>query len=224
MLVFAIKSLAGRRLMNPILEARLHIALNEPDSVFFVDGEIEALLCYPANAFLKAEVSLMNCIHAHDQNLAKEIFANTLTNLTNHFNIRLRQANGKIRCIRGEYKKIIAANKHIILELLLQDAKSLYQPVKNQTLLSNFQAMMNKTEDYIYFKDSNHVFTGASQTLVELTEPSEHWRDLLGLTDYDVFPEEYADIYYALEKQVFSGVKVANDLQEILDNGGVKAG
>ncbi len=41
-----------------------------------------------------------------------------------------------------------------------------------------------------------------------ITDPTEHWTDLLGLTDYDVFPEEYADIYYHLEKQVFSGILI----------------
>ena len=77
--------------------------------------------------------------------------------------------------------------------------------------------MMENTNDYIYFKDRNHVFTGASQTLVSLTNPSEIWTDLLGKTDYDVFPEEYADHYYSLEKQVFSGFSVAHQIQETLD-------
>lgn len=70
--------------------------------------------------------------------------------------------------------------------------------------MANFVAMMENTDDFIYFKDRNHVFTGASQTLVALTHPAEHWTDLLGQTDYDVFPQAYADIYYRLEKQVFS--------------------
>jgi transposase InsO family protein len=40
------------------------------------------------------------------------------------------------------------------------------------------------------------------------------------LTDYDVFPEEYADIYYALEKQVFYNRKrrhSANDYKSPAD-------
>ncbi len=81
--------------------------------------------------------------------------------------------------------------------------------------------MMEVSDDYIYFKDRNHVFTGASQTLVSITDPSEHWTDLIGLTDYDVFPENYADKYYSLEKKIFSGeVKVAHEIQPTLDNRG----
>jgi PAS domain-containing protein len=86
----------------------------------------------------------------------------------------------------------------------------------------NFAAMMDNTDDYIYFKDRNHVFTGASQTLVSLCDPAEHWTDLLGQTDYDVFPEAYADVYYRLEKQIFSGTPVAHETQETLTKDGKK--
>jgi hypothetical protein len=86
----------------------------------------------------------------------------------------------------------------------------------------NFTAMMENTDDFIYFKDRNHVFTGASQTLVSLCDPAEHWTDLLGQTDYDDFPEEYADIYYRLEKQVFAGIPVAHEIQETLRKDGRK--
>ena len=80
--------------------------------------------------------------------------------------------------------------------------------------------MMQNTDDYIYFKDRNHVFTGASETLVSLTDPSDKWTDLLGKTDYDVFPEKFADVYYELEKRVFSGINIAHEEQETLDTDG----
>jgi PAS domain S-box-containing protein len=56
----------------------------------------------------------------------------------------------------------------------------------------------------------------------EVTESTQHWTEFLGQTDYDVFLEEYADTYYHLEKQVFSGVKVAHDIQKILLKDGSK--
>jgi PAS domain S-box-containing protein len=83
-----------------------------------------------------------------------------------------------------------------------------------------FAAMMDNTDDYIYFKDRNHVVTGASQTLVALCAPASHWTDLLGQTDYDIFPEEYADIYYKLEKQIFASVSVAHEIQKTLTKDG----
>jgi PAS domain S-box-containing protein len=58
--------------------------------------------------------------------------------------------------------------------------------------------------------------------LVSLTSPVEHWTELLGLTDYDVFPEPYADIYYKLEKAVFAGNRVASEIQQTLTKDGKK--
>ena len=109
-----------------------------------------------------------------------------------------------------------------MLNLLLQDAKTLQRTLSDASTMVNFTAMMENTDDFIYFKDRNHVFTGASQTLVSLCDPAEHWTDLLGQTDYDVFPEEYADGYYRLEKQIFSGMPVAREIQETLTKDGRK--
>ena len=76
--------------------------------------------------------------------------------------------------------------------------------------------MMENTDDFIFFKDRHHVITGASQSTVAFCASAEHWTDLIGLTDYDIFPESLADIYYELEKQVFAGVRVAHEIQETL--------
>ena len=107
-----------------------------------------------------------------------------------------------------------------MLDLLLQDAKSLPRTLDDASLTANFRAMMENTDDFIYFKDRNHVFTGASQTLVTICHPAEHWTDLLGQTDYDVFPEGLADRYYRLEKQVFTGLPVAHEIQPIMRKDG----
>jgi len=215
--------------MAPVLEAHILISLIAPITVLSVTDDIEDLLGFKAADFLSAKVSLQNQIHAHDQDIADDLFSIETNRTHGTFNVRIRQASGRIRCIKGHYaKEPDASGADVILKLLLQDAKSLSRNqnrsrgLVEQAMIFNFKAMMENTDDYIYFKDSNHVFTGASQTLVAITEPTEHWTDLLGLTDYDVFAEEYANIYYRLEKQVFSGVSLAHEEQEILDNQGNK--
>ena len=215
--------------MSSVLEAHFLISLTAPITVLSVTEDIEDLLGFTAGDFLAGKVSLKNRIHAHDQDIADDLFSIETNKTPAIFNIRIRQANGRIRCIKGHYsKKPDASGADVFLQLLLQDAKSLSrdqslsQSLGKQAMIFNFKAMMENTDDYIYFKDNNHVFTGASQTLVAITEPTEHWTDLLGLTDYDVFAEEYADIYYRLEKQVFSGVPLAHEEQETLDNKGNK--
>lgn len=209
--------------MPNVLEANICISLTDPMKVLSVSDGIENLLGFKSADFLTGKVSLKSRIHADDQDIADDLFSTEINQTSGTLNIRLRQANGRIRCIKAHYTKALdASGNNVVLELLLQDAKSLRQRLSDQPIMDNFKAMMENTDDYIYFKDRNHVFTGASQTLVEITESTKHWTELIGLTDYDVFAEEYADIYYRLEKQVFAGIAVAQDIQETLDQNGNK--
>ncbi len=208
--------------MHSTLATNLLILIDSSIKLLSVDDNIEALLGYNSQDFLSQKISFAELIHHDDKDISEQIFSSTLSSSPLSFNIRLRHADGKIRCIKGEYTKTKDSAQGIKLALLLQDSKSLYHSSSKQSDLDNFNAMMENSEDYIFFKDRNHVFTGASQTLVAITSPSEHWSDLLGKTDYDVFSEDYADKYYTLEKQVFSGIAIANEIQETLDNSGKK--
>jgi len=213
--------------MNPlqsrdgVLEASVSLALKELLPIVSVADSIEALLGFTADDYLSGRVSLKQHIHPHDSDIADMLFSSDDPGASGTFNIRLRHANGRIRCLRGQFNKALGA-EGLVLNLLLQDAKSLQRTMADVSTLVNFTAMMENTDDYIYFKDRNHVFTGASQTLVSLCDPAEHWTDLIGQTDYDVFPEEYADLYYRLEKQVFSGIPVVHEVQEYLSKDGRK--
>ena len=213
--------------MNPhesgdsVLEARVCQALTERMPILSVTDSIEALLGFTADDYLSARVSLKQQIHSDDTDIAGMLFSSGDPGTSGSFNIRLRHANGRIRCISGQYRKE-SGPEGLVLDLLLQDAKTLKRTLSDASSMVNFTAMMENTDDYIFFKDRNHVFTGASQTLVSLCDPAEHWTDLLGQTDYDVFPEAYADIYYRLEKQIFSGIPVAHEVQEYLSKDGRK--
>jgi len=205
---------------NPI-EATLRLSLTDGLSVLSVTTGIHRLLGFSAADFTGGKVCFQQLIHPHDQDIADILFCSDMTFADGNINLRLRQASGRICCVKGAFFKLKdEADNSIILQLLLQDAKSLWQGETNTRMMDNFAAIMENTDDYIYFKDRNHVFTGASQTLVTITSPSNHWTDLLGQTDYDVFPEQYADVYYELEKQVFSGIAVAHEVQQFVDNQG----
>jgi len=192
------------------------LAVADPHQTQSVCSDIDALLGFCANDFLSNTISLTERIHSKDSDVVDRIFTSPSAHDTFSVNFRIRHQDGRICCVKCDVTQV--SPHHV--SLTLYNAKALAQP---QLALSHnpyFIAMMENTDDFIYFKDRNHVFTGASQTLVSITQPTEHWTDLLGKTDYDVFPESYADIYYELEKQVFSGVFVAQDVQEMSDNDG----
>ncbi len=177
-----------------------------------VDGSLE-LLGYPPQALIDDAGLFFRLIHADDQDIAAALFAEPAALTV--FNIRLRHVDGRIRCCRGELTPASEKNS-ALREIRLQNARDLASKINVDRTTANFKALMENTDDYIYFKDRNHVFTGASQTLVTLSNTAEHWTDLLGKTDYDAFPESYADIYYRLEKQVFAGQPVARENQGYL--------
>ncbi len=184
-----------------------------------VSDGVQALLGYPAADFLSGQRALPSLIHPDDRDVADPLFSLARPGGEGDCNLRVRQASGRILCVKGVYLREATADG-VVLELQLQDAKSLPRTMPEARTSPMFAAMMENTDDYIYFKDRNHVFTGASQTLVALCSPATHWTDLLGQTDYDVFPEEFADIYYRLEKQVFAGLAVAREVQKTLGKDG----
>lgn len=208
---------------NTIREARIMLMLNGTAQVCSVSGSIEELLGVSVDDLLSGRVSLQERVHPHDQDIADRLFAADSPTGSGSYNIRVRHADGRIRCLKATYDRQPADNRNgCLLDLLLQDVRTLPRTYHAETSAVDYLAMMENTDDYIYFKDRNHVFTGASQTLVSLCQPAEHWSDLIGRTDYDLFPEEYADIYYSLEKQVFAGEPVAQEVQEYLTTDGRK--
>ncbi len=195
--------------------------LNLAGRVLLASDGCQALLGYASEDFIAGRISLPDLFHAHDADIVAMLFPPEAPPGAGTFNARLRQSDGRIICLKGSYSRVIdAAGDDGHLCLLLQDARSLRARLDDQPMMANFKAIMEVTDDFIYFKDRNHVFTGASQTLVSITQPAEHWTDLLGKTDYDVFPEPYADIYYRLEKDVFAGIPVAHEVQEYRRNDG----
>ena len=202
------------------LEIRLSILLTDPPSVLRVSGDLAEIVGFRQDDLVSGEIQLRARIHRDDADIAERLFAAT-TASEQVANLRLRHADGRIRCLKAIYARQADTQLGgIVLALRLQDAKSLPRTMDDATTMEAFRAMMENTNDFIYFKDRNHVFTGASQTLVSLCDPAEHWSDLLGQTDYDVFPEAYADIYYRLEKQVFAGTSIAHEIQEIVTKDG----
>ncbi len=200
--------------------AKISLMLRAHWSVLSASADIMPLLGHAADDFVSGRLSLEALLHPDDGDLGARLFAANGKPEAGELSLRLRQAGGQIRCVRASYARTAGPDGGLMLELLLQDAKSLPRTLDDASLTANFRAMMENTDDFIYFKDRNHVFTGASQTLVTICNPAEHWTDLLGQTDYDVFPEALADRYYHLEKQVFAGLPVAHEVQPILRKDG----
>jgi PAS domain S-box-containing protein len=178
----------------------------------FIDHDISTLIGYPYEQLASGELSLRDILHPDDHDVfmkldQKESFITIL---------RVIGMNGKIKILRGEFTPI--QEDEWLIEV--QDVITLAQTIEDKMIADNFEAVMRYTDDLIYFKDRYHIFTAGSQALVRLTNVSTK-EEIIGKTDYDLFPREFADQYFALEKKVFNGdVEVAEKIQPIRDKEG----
>jgi len=198
------------------------VRLGESPVVLSADEGCVDLLGFTADDFTRGRVALCQCFHAGDADIVAVLFEDSAGDTAGCFNARMRNASEKILCVRGEYRRYAVESGQAILELRLESAGNLWGKEASEPMMANFVAMMENTDDFIFFKDRNHVLTGASQTLVSIAHQTAHWRDLLGKTDYDLFPEAYADMYYRLEKQVFTTGQPVQEVQAYLRTDGRK--
>jgi len=187
-----------------------------------ITGNIESISSYSSEIFLSGQVAFNTIFHEDDQDIAQEIFSHTEQRLPKSLSLRIIQATGKVKILKICYVKQLNTDTN---STQIQFSIETPQPVDLDSISkiaeTDLVAMLENTNDYIYFKDRQHIFTGASQTLVNITDNTAHWQDLIGKTDYEVFPKKFADIYFSLEKQLFNGsLQVAHDIQPILDTEG----
>ena len=175
-----------------------------------IDGQPGPLLGYSAAQLLQGSVVLAALVHPGDQDLAEELFSPQAVPGQGSANLRLRRADGRICCVQACFAHSVQQRTGAAqLVLQLRDAKRLAPSLVSNPLMEHFQATMESTGDFVFFKTRQHVFASASETLAAITQCAQ----LTGLTDYDVFSESHADRFYALEKQVFAGVAVARAVQ-----------
>ncbi|MDE2441156.1 MAG: PAS domain S-box protein, partial [Betaproteobacteria bacterium] len=86
----------------------------------------------------------------------------------------------------------------------------------------DFEAFLDQTTDFIYFKDAQSRFRFCSQTLAEVTGHA-HWHDMVGKHDSEVFPPETARIYKEEEGPVFAeGKPLLNKIDPYYDSDGTR--
>ncbi len=84
-------------------------------------------------------------------------------------------------------------------------------------------ALMEATDDFVHFKDRHHVLIAMNekvrQAIVDLLGPQGLEQRL---TDYDLFPEEIADLYYRMEEEVYAGKLLVKEIQSRVDRDGAE--
>ncbi len=196
------------------VQAKLSLALDDRITLLSVDAGIETLLGFSASAFRRGEVKLRDLFHPDDADVAAKLFSQGAENQSGTVNLRLRHAKGRVRCMRGSFTKTQGKRgESPVLELLLETATSLHNSKTQPARLTTIEPMMDFVGEVLYFKNRDHVFTALNRAARQiLCGNAQEGPDPVGLTDYDLFPEAYADSSYRLEKQVLAGADVATEI------------
>src|SRR5205823_3614866 len=151
------------------IKAKLSFALDDPVSLLSVDAGIEALVGFSARAFRTGEVDLRDRIHPDDADTAAKLFSHAAGEHAGIINLRLRHADGRIRCVRGSFAESHPkAGEGPVLELLLENANSLYKWNAQPERLTTIEPMMDFVGEVLYFKNRDHVFTSMNRAARQL--------------------------------------------------------
>jgi diguanylate cyclase (GGDEF)-like protein/PAS domain S-box-containing protein len=219
-----VASIAGTDARTFVLEARFRFRLAPNLRVLSASGYIEALLGFNPQDFLSSRVDLFERIHHRDRELSRRIRRLEPRGEQGTCSLRIRHADGRIRCLRVAYfKQYDSGSGETILDLLLQKPTIANGVPPTAPLAVSLQAILENTDDIIFFKDCNHVFTQASQSMLRAVKPMLKGQDLIGLTEYDYLPEEQADSIFETEQRVFDGAPMSRELMKIVQpNGDIK--
>ncbi|MBK7415187.1 MAG: PAS domain-containing protein [Dechloromonas sp.] len=86
-------------------DMQIRLQLSDPICWRSVSDSIHALLGYSANDIQQGRVTFSSVIHPDDKDIATVIFSSGLEEASGDFNFRMRQASGRIRCLKGHYEK-----------------------------------------------------------------------------------------------------------------------
>ncbi|HWG20338.1 MAG TPA: EAL domain-containing protein [Terracidiphilus sp.] len=195
------------------LDVALEYALSDPPSLHSVEGKLEQVLGFLRDDLLSSRISFREQIHPDDEDIASALFS-AAGEPAGTVCLRVRHADGRIRCLKVEFTKRIddGASR---LRLRLGEAGEMWRRSGRPDPSANLRTLIENTEDEIHFKNRCHVYVAASARFRAAVEDYLGGRDLIGLTDYDFLPEHEADSFYRTEKQAICEAAPVHEIHAV---------
>ena len=178
-----------------------------------VAGPVESLLGFSADRFRSGAADLFDQVHPDDGDIVRQLLLTEPTRGPQSAHLRVRDAADRVAIYACIYERVHEESA-TTLKLSLFRATAISEPVDDATLLHYFDQLMKNTRDVVYIKNTHHVITAASTSLLEYVDSAQRVEHLIGRTDYEIHPEEQADHYHSLEKRVFKENRYLGDIQE----------
>ncbi len=192
------------------------------ESFPYVSPYVREIYGVEPEAVLENASALFSLVHPDDLNLLKlEIQTATERLETFRSKHRIITTDGKQKWIKVMASPELQVNGSILWRGIILDITD--QQLAEQNL-EEAQAFLKTVLDTsplpLFWKDRNSSFLGYNQRFIEFLNLA-HPDDLLGKTDYDVAPPEYAETYRADDRWVMETGLAKLGIEEtiVLDNG-----
>lgn len=192
--------------------ASIRLALTDPLQVLAVSDSIQALTGFPAEDWVSSRVVLPGRLHSEDRAAGEFLFSPELSDPSGSINLRVRHADGRIRCLRAQYRKAHAPGGAVILDLVLSPLDAAVSPAL-RSIAESLRALMDHTGDYMYLKTPDQVYVSATSAAADLLAGGD--TDFAGKTVYDLYPEPVADVLYRRDCQVLAEGRGTNEIQRV---------
>ena len=204
-------------------EADICLALKQHLELLSASGRLDSLLGYEVRGLLSSSPPFERVIHAADLAQVRRLFYLTIAPATGQLNVRMRHASGGIHCVCWHYERVVTTKGETILNVGLAKLTPEHLASGEDGSPLTLAAVFDSVNECVHIKDRNHLVILANHNFRnEQSLPTLGLRDVAGISDYDLFPEEFADESYAAETEVLAGRAVEPLLQEALDIDGKK--
>lgn len=206
--------------MGLVLGADFRLVFVKKLDVLSTGERVESLLGYKPRQFLTSQVSLESLLHPQDRAVVEGLFRTEANADAGSLAVRIRHADGRIRCLRMRYEREAMVKCGPLLRVAFDDPAASRENMQSALTL---RAVLESLEECACVKDRDHVIVAANRNHRLLFPNASGWpEDLHGLTDYDLFPEAQADASYAREEKVLRGETGARVTFEALRKDGKK--
>jgi diguanylate cyclase (GGDEF)-like protein/PAS domain S-box-containing protein len=192
---------------GPLHEAELRLTWKDHLDILSVGDGVEALLGFKPQDVLSGVVALEHLIHPADLPRVRNLISAPASDQAGEIPVRLRGADSRIRCLRLGYATERLLRGEIVLSAQIAAFQQSKQDAETRQRLFDLLTVLQSTDQCASVKDRNHRILVTNENFRAML--SNDARDAAGMTDYDLFSEEFADRSYEAEERILAGEPAA---------------
>jgi diguanylate cyclase (GGDEF)-like protein/PAS domain S-box-containing protein len=169
---------------------------------------------YDEQALNGMPIAQINCLNAEETHSEMK---KAQTEHRDHFFFSHRLASGRVVPVEVHSGPIEIDGRTLLYSIIHDITARLQAEQKLAEFNRDFEAFLDQTSDFVYFKNRDSRFKFCSQTMAAICGFSD-WREMTGKHDLEVFPLENARIYQEEEAPIFAeGKPLLNQIDPYFD-------